>query len=816
MVILIVAVAVVAALGLLGALTVLAVRRRMLSASLPRTRGVLEVRGLAARATIERDRHGIPHVSAGSMADAAFAMGVAHAQDRLWQMEFMRRVAMGRVSEFAGAEAIAIDRFVRRVGLYRVAREEARLADGEERQMLAGYAAGVNSVVDAGRRTLPLEFRLLHLDPEPWEPAHSLAVLKLLALSLSMNWDTEMQRLQLLRAIGPERAAELDFVYPGTNPTILASTAGAMGGAAASDWALPMFIEAARWIPSVGGGSNAWVVSGARTATGRPLLCNDPHLTPGLPGIWYAAHVRAGDDFESSGVTLPGMPFVVIGHNRRCAWGFTNSFADCQDLVIEEFDGPAAQRYRAGGGFEPTRLIREVIHVKDASDELEEVVLTRHGPVVERVSDPARNVWRGLALQWTALAPGTSAAAMLLMQRAWDWSSFRDAMAAFDAPSQNAVYADVDGHIGYVLTGRVPVRRRAPSVLPTPGWSGEAQWARFLRPAEMPAVLDPPEGQVVTANNRIVGEEYPFYIATDYMNGYRALRIEEMLAAGAADVASMGRMQMDVLSPPARQVVRLLRTFSCASANAERLRRRLVAWDAEMTAATVEPTIYEVFMRRLTEHVLRPACGDAWSIVAGFDLTHPVFEYPANLVGRITPSLLERWEAGDVSLLGGSTWAQTATRALDDAWADLRRLGRGTRRWRWGRVHAIPLEHPFSRRRALRLLLGGANVRVGGSADTVMATSYMPGAPYRTRMYSPSWRQIMDVGNWDACTGIHMPGQSGQPGSRHYRDLIGRWSRNHQVVLHWSPEAVRRNARGTLTLTPLPAHAAQPGQEQAA
>ena len=815
MVILIVVVAALAALVLLGALVVLALRRRTLAASLPRTRGTLEVAGLAAPATVHRDRHGIPHVTAESMADAAFAMGVAHAQDRLWQMEFMRRVAMGRVSEFAGPDGIGIDRFVRRVGLYRVAREEARLAGDEAREMLDAYSAGINSVIEPGRRALPLEFRLLHLEPEPWEPAHSLAVLKLLALSLSLNWDTEAQRLQLLRAIGPERAAQLDVVYPDTHPTILAATARALG--VSGGWALPMFIEAARWIPSIGGASNSWVLSGARTATGRPMLCNDPHLTPGIPGIWYAAHVRAGDDFESTGVTLPGMPFVVIGHNRRCAWGFTNSFADCQDLVIEEFDGPAAQRYRAGGGFEPTRLIREVIRVKDASDELEEVVLTRHGPVVERVSDPVRNVWRGLALQWTALVPGTGADALLQLQRAWDWSSFRDAMAALDAPSQNAVYADVDGHIGYVLSGRVPVRRRAPSLLPTPGWTGEAQWARFLRQAEMPAVLDPPEGQIVTANNRIVGDDYPFYIAADYMNGYRALRIEELLRTDRVDAAYMNRMQLDVLSPPARQVIRLLRTFTCQSASAERLRRRLVAWDAEMNAAGVDPTIYEVFMRRLAEHALRPVCGDAWSIVTGFDLAHPVFEYPGNLVGRVTPGLLERWEAGDVSMLGGSTWPQTAARALDDAWGDLRGgLGRGTRRWRWGRVHAIPLEHAFSRRRPLGLLFRGVSVRVGGSADTVMATSCIPSAPHRTRMFAPSWRQVLDVGDWDACTGIHMPGQSGQPGSRHYRDLIGRWLKNNQVVLHWSPDAVRRNARHTLTLTPLAVDRAQPGQERAA
>ena len=815
MVIIIVVAAALAALVLGAAVALLILRRRVLGASLPRVRGTLEISAVGEPVHIDRDRHGIPHVAAGSMPDAAFAMGLLHAQDRLWQLELLRRTAMGRVSEFAGPEGLGIDRFVRRLGLHRVAREEARLATGDAARMLLAYAAGVNAGIDTARR-LPIEFRLLSLHPEPWEPAHSLAVVKLLALGLSMNWDAEWQRLRLLRAIGAERAARLDVVYPDANPTIIAATAAAAAHSGEQNGELAAFVEAARWIPTAGGGSNSWVVAGSQTATGRPLLCNDPHLAPGLPSIWYAAHVRAGDDFEATGVTLPGMPFVVIGHNRRCAWGFTNSFADCQDLVIEEFDSPAAQRHRTASGFEATRVLREVIHVKDASDELEEVVLTRHGPVVERIDDPARNVWRGLALQWTALAPGSTAEGMLLLQRAGDWPAFREAMVALDTPSQNAVYADVDGHIGYVLSGRIPVRRRAPSGLPTPGWTGEAQWARFLRPAEMPALVDPAEGRIVTANNRIVGEEFPHYVATDYMNGYRALRITELLSAGRADAAYMNRMQLDVVCPPARQAVRLLRTFTCPTPEAERLRRRLVAWDAEMSATASEPTIYEAFMRRLTERWLRPWCGDSWSIAAGTTLTHPVFDYPGNLIGRITPGLLAAWEAGDTSLLDGGTWPQTAGRALDEAWYDLRAAyGRPGRRWSWGRVHAIPLRHPFSRRRPLGALFRDGDVRVGGGADTVMATSHMPGEPFATRMFAPSWRQVIDVGNWDACTGVHYPGQSGQPGSRHYRDLIGRWLRNDQYTLHWSPEQIRRNTRDRLTLVPSPA-AAIAGDEKLA
>jgi penicillin amidase len=814
-VILIVCAALVAALVLGAAAFVYAYRRRILGISLPRIRGALPVSGIGAPVTIERDRTGVPHIDATSMPDAAFAMGVVHAQDRLWQMEYMRRLASGRISELAGHEGTRLDHFMRRLGLLRVANDEARRTSDEARVMLESYSAGVNSVIDSGRK-MPLEFRLLEIHPEPWCPAHSIAIVKLLALTFGMNWDAELQRLRLVQALGPDRAAQLEVAYPDANPTTLASAGHAGASANGSGDLVAGFAEAARWVPSMRGASNAWVVAASRSATGRPLLANDPHLAPSVPSAWYAAHVRAGTDFESIGVAPPGVPFTLIGHNRRCAWGLTNSFADCQDLVIEEFDGPAATRFRTAKGFEPTRLVREVIHVRGGSDEIEEVTLTRHGPVVERIGDLERNVWRGLALQWTALVPGTFSDGLLQLQRAGDWQSFRTAMSALDAPSMNAVYADIDGHIGLTVGGRIPVRRQRPRGIPVPGWTDAAVWVRYMDLRELPSVLDPKDGRIVTANNRIIGDHDPRYIAMDYMNGYRAARIEEMLEAVDLDAAHMARMQLDVLSVPARQVARLLRAFTCPTAMAERLRQRLAAWDGSMTPSTIEPTIYSAFMRRLAEHALRPLCGEFWPLAAGFDLAHPVFEYPATLVSRMTPELLSRWQSGDDRMLRGGTWAQTASDALDDTWHDLGELlGRSMRRWRWGRAHSLPLEHPFSRRRSLGSFFPRREFLLGGDADTVMATTNSPADPFQTRLSAPTWRQVMDVGNWDACTGVLLPGESGQPGSRHYDDLAQRWSLNRQFRLHWSRDRVSRHTRNKLTLTPQ-AIAGRAGQARAA
>ena len=791
----IVALVVVAALLAVAVAVVVVVLR----APLPRTRGRLTVDGLRDKVAIVRDARGVAHVDATCMEDAAFAMGLVHAQERLWQLDLTRRVASGRISEIAGHDGLAADRFLRRVGLRRIAVEEAERLEGGAKSMLEAYAAGINTVISSGRR-LPVEFALLRTRPEPWTPVDSIACAKVLALGLSLNWDSELQRLRLLRAVGPEVAARLDLFYPDTNPTILAGTLAAAGPRAGDD-VLALFAEAARWLPSAVGASNAWAVSGKHTVSGRPMLCNDPHLEPSVPSVWFAAHVRAGDDFESTGVTFAGQPFPIVGHNRRIAWGYTNSCADCQDLVVEQLDSPQGARYRTETGWADARVAREVIRVKDASDEVEEVVITRHGPIVERCDDPLAGRWLGLALQWTALIPSCSSQTVLDLQRAADWDSFRAAFAGLDAPSQNSVYADVDGHIGYFCNGRIPVRRRTPSGLPVPGWNGDAMWQRFLTMDEVPQQLDPPDGLIVTANNRIVGDGFPHYIATDYMSGYRARRLEELLDREGLDAAAMQAIQLDVLSPPALQVIALLADVRCAEPAAEAWRERLLRWDARMTPGATEPTVYEAFMLRLAEHALRPLCGDAWGIAAGVDLSHPLFDYPGNLTGRVTPLLLERWAAGDDAIFDGrGTWTQAAGRALEDAVTDLRDLGR-PRRWRWGRVHRLSLEHPLAVRRPLRPLLNAPALAVGGSVDTVMATGAHPAKGFATRLFTPSWRQVFDVGEWEhGCTGILYPGQSGHRASRHHHDLSKRWLRNRQFPLVWGDAAFRGRRR--LSLTP--------------
>jgi penicillin amidase len=374
----------------------------------------------------------------------------------------------------------------------------------------------------------------------------------------------------------------------------------------------------------------------------------------------------------------------------------------------------------------------------------------------------------------------------------------------------------MDGHIGYLLSGHIPVRRRPPSGLPVPGWTGDALWKGVLGIDEVPQVLDPAEHFVITANNRVVGPEFPHHIGADYMNGYRALRLHELLAGRTGlNMSDMAKTQLDITCPPAREVASLLREVQCEAPLAEEARANLARWDGVLDPESAEACVYEAFMRRLTQHALEPLCGEHWRLAAG-ELAHPVFGVAGNLVGAVTPHLLRRWREGDTSWFpAGMTWQDVARRAMEDAVADLRRTVGRPSKWRWGRLHRLPIDHVLGRRRPLNLLFNAGSIEVGGDTDTVLQTAYVVNEPYRTRGWAPSWRQIIDVGNWDACTGIHFPGQSGHPGSRHYRDMIGDWTRNTQQPLAWSPEAVAASTRSTLLLTPVPVARSVPAESVA-
>lgn len=796
-------------------LSAVAVLRRQL----PRVVGRQPLPGLSAQAEVRRDRWGIPHIYAASNADLFAALGYTHAQDRLWQMELNRRTGHGQLAEIFGPVALSSDRFVRTLGFGRIARREVELLDDETHAIIAAYVRGVNACLEASRGHLPLEFRILGFQPRPWEPADILVWPKIMALTLSGNWTSELFNSKIIAAVGAERAAAIAPRYPGAALVSVAPEAELPPHL--GEGALRLAAEAAPFTGESGApqGSNGWAVAGTRTASGRPLLAEDPHLGLTMPGLWYLVHLEGGD-FKVAGVSLPGTCGVIIGHNERIAWGQTNTMTDNQDLYIERFHAEDPDCYEWRGEWREVTTLREEIVVKGQKEVvLVDVRLTHHGPIIDEIAGPEGSPFRrsapamphqALALRWTALDPSPALSrAVLRINRARDWGEFRAALADWDVPPQNFVYADVDGHIGYVVGGKLPVRARGDGQTPVPGWDGEHEWQGFIPSDALPASIDPPGGIVVTANNRIVGTNHPYHdaIQGEWANPYRAERILTLLQASEHhDTRSFARIQNDVHSLPGLQLARLVARLEPAEPLEQAARDRLATWDGELTAASVAGAIYDA----VRYHLLREVYTELGELIGAQGGLGAFGALPSNIyLERALPAVLARAEAADDLtqpdpwLGGGRTWGAVLATALHHAVAELRaRLGPDPARWSYGRVHSLTLRHPLGSVPALAPIFNRGPWPTGGDVDTVNQ-HYVPRQTAAGPVYNaPSYRQIFDPGDWDAARVIIPAGQSGHPVSRYYSDMAASWRVGGYCPLLWSREAVERHTSAVLTLEP--------------
>ncbi len=520
--------------------------------SLPQVSGQIRLAGLNDRVEIFRDRWGVPHVYARDLQDALFAQGFLHAQDRLWQMELQRRAATGRLSEMFGHRTLDIDRLFRRLGFHRSAQREID-SSGNRTAMdsLVAYCEGVNAAIRQ-MKTPPPEFLLLRHEPEPWTLIDSLSWGRLQAWRISSNWDSEILRYMLATRLDVETLAQVEPQYPAGQP--LAVPAGAASGPADSALA-PRLADLLPF--SAGGCSNAWAVAGWRTESGKPILASDPHLGPQMPAVWYEVHLEA-PDLRVAGASIPGLPGVLIGHNDRIAWGITASFVDVQDLYAERIDSQNPSMYRSGDSWREAQVVSEPIVVKGETDPwIEEVLVTHHGPIVGPplgFEDPP------LAMSSSIDRATNSLDGFLELNRAGNWEEFRAALSKLEAPTLNYVYADQDGNIGYQLAGRVPIRGRGEGLLPAPGWDPQYDWKGFIPFEELPNCLNPETGYVVSANNKIVDDDYPFLLSHEWVAGYRAQRLTDLLGnAEDLSVESATEVQLDNYSLPARELVELVK-----------------------------------------------------------------------------------------------------------------------------------------------------------------------------------------------------------------------------------------------------------------
>jgi len=548
-----------------------------------------------------------------------------------------------------------------------------------------------------------------------------------------------------------------------------------------------------------GGGSNNWVIDGSRSTTGKPLLANDPHLPLQMPNIWYEVHLKGGD-LNVAGVALPGVPGVVIGHNERIAWGITATMADGDDLYLERINPDSPRRYEYKGVWVDGDLLREEIVVRGRAERVvEEVLVTRHGPVI---SPAVPGETRALALRTTASEPSQQAQAIIALNLAGDWQAFRDALRLWPAPSLNFVYADVEGNIGYQMAGLVPQRAKGYGLVPSPGWTGEYDWTGFIPFEELPFAANPDRHYVVTANNQVVDNDYPYFLSGEYIDGYRAQRIAQLLEAKEKHSTEDFRaIQSDVYSIPARELADHMLALQPANEDAQRALNFVRVWDGRLAADSVAATIVEAFYLSLLRRTLGEKLGPLTDYFLGKEV-HPAIP-DASYFTRCTSWLLRLVREQPAGWFAGRAWSEVTEQSLADAVGELRRqLGDDMSRWTWGRIHYAPFEHVLGRVQALRPIFNRGPVPVGGDMNTIANACYLGARPWGAYSYVASYRQIIDLSDFNRSLAIVPGGQSGHPASRHYADMIGPWARGEYHPLPFDRAEVERHTEGRLTLTP--------------
>ena len=825
--------------------------------SLPQIDGAVTVAGLTGPIEIIRDADAIPHVFAANKGDAFFGLGYVHAQDRLWQMELQRRIGHGRLSEVLGAAAIPQDRFLRTVGFGRAAKSAWASTPEWAKQQINAYVAGVNGFISTHHGAgLPPEFTLLRFEPEPWSGVDVIVWVKMMAWDLSANYAFELLRHDLAQAVGNERMAQLMPPYPSTGLSIMPGRPGdaveSSGGKTAaasndqhyppqapyppSDLPYPPHLPHQPWSAAfasalssgdaairdflVGGGrgeglgSNNWVVDGTLSASGKPLLANDPHLSARLPSTWYLAHV-AGGDFEMIGATLPGAPAVALGRNRYIAWGATNVAADVEDLYVEKLN-PAGTHAEFRGAEEPLTIIPETIVVKGAAPVRVDVRVTRHGPLVSDAinannaaltTEPKPPVLEPLAFRWTALdADDSTVPSFLKLNEARDWNGFTAALRDFVTPSQNFVYADVDGHIGYYAPGRIPIRASGDGSIPADGRTGNAEWTGWIPFDELPHLYDPPEHFIITANHRPAPPTYPYLLGLEWPEPYRAQRIHELLQTAVDDGRRRGkgltpddfaRIQADTLSLHARALVPLLLGRVRPEAGAQQQAVTLLKqWDGNSTADSAAAAIFGAWF-----HHLAPA-------LAGDDLGKLLvdryserFTFVTRFARRTVTANDASW-CDDKTTPAAETCDDTVTAALRAALADLtQRLGGDISLWRWDGVHRAIFPHQgLDAVKALRPILS-RSVPNGGDWSTVNVAPAAAEAPYDQKQL-PGYREIVDLSPANDSRFLDAVGESGHFLSRHYDDFLGDWRAVRHKKMRMDRGDVETGAIGRLRLMP--------------
>jgi penicillin amidase len=806
--------------------------------------GSVDLPGLSADVEVVRDENGIAQIYADTTADLFAAQGYLHAQDRFFEMDFRRHVTSGRLAEMFGEDALEADEFVRTLGWRRIAEQELALVTPATRRALDAYATGVNAYLDNHQGSkLSLEYAVLGLNgldyrAEPWTAADSLAWLKAMAWDLRGNMDEEIERVRLAATRTPAQIAELFPKYPyDRNEPIVPSSTVAQGkfvgtapevSRAAFSPALLAELKriekVSAKLPQLMGrgdgiGSNSWVVSGEHTKSGKPLLANDPHLSPSMPGIWeqmglHCRRVGTACPFDVSGFTFSGVPGVVIGHNDEIAWGFTNLDPDVTDLYLEKVRGNATVY---GKRTEPLKVRTETFRVAGRDEPVTITVRdSLHGPLISDVSEDQRTVGRlaaeagpqaaartggeryAVALRWTALSPGRTADALFAMNKARGWQAFRDAAKLFEVPAQNLVYADRSGHIGYQAPGRIPIRGKGTGDWPAPGWDPSYEWKGYIPFAALPYEFDPPDGIIATANQAVVPADYPYHLSTTWDYGYRSQQIADRLAAGGKlDPAAMTRIQFDDLNRNAAMLVPHLLRIKIGDPWVREGQDTLRGWNFRQPAASSAAAYFNVVWRdvlALTFHDQLPE--ETWP-----DGGSRWFEVVRNLVAQPDS---EWWD--DVNTKEKrETRDDILRKALVNARDEITvAMARDPKYWQWGRLHTLTLTNQTLGKSGIgpvERLFNRGPYQLGGGPSVVDATGWNAAEGYEVDAV-PSMRMVVDLSDLDRSRWINLTGVSGHAFDDHYVDQTPLWATGRTLPWPYTRESVDSHREHTLTLHP--------------
>ena len=813
-----------------------------LQRSLPQIDGTTTIAGISAPIDIVRDADAIPHIFAANTLDGLFGLGYVHAQDRLWEMEFQRRIGFGRLSEVLGAATLPQDRFLRTVGFGRAARTAWASTPDWAKPQVNAYVAGVNAFISThhGAR-LPPEFTLLRFEPEPWTPEDVLVWVKMMAWDLSGNYSFELLRHDLIKAVGEERMHQLMPPYAEDGLSILRGSGAVArrlqpsdrsGGSNLAETVArrlqpsvseafssalsvgdPMVRDFLRGPSSEGLGSNNWVVDGTLTASGKPLLANDPHLGTRLPSTWYLAHISAGD-FDVIGGTFPGTPAIALGRNRFIAWGATNVAADVQDLYRERLDD-SGTHYEFRGAQEPITVIPETIVVKGAAPVKLNVRVTHHGPLVsdainannaDSKANPKPLPLEPLAFRWTALDPDDGTlAAFLKVNQAHNWTEFTDALKGYVTPSQNFVYADVDGHIGYYAPGHIPLRASGDGSHPVDGWTGDAEWTGWVPFDALPHTFDPPEHFIVTANHRPAPSTYAYNLGVEWTEPYRAQRITDLLAGSTGpDLQAtrrfapddFARMQADTVSLHAKALWPVLLTHTRTVGPGEQPALDVLrAWNFNATGDSAATAIFQAWFLQLAPALVGDKLGPVVT-----ESYQAKFSYVSRFIANTLASNDSPW-CDDATTGRKESCDDAVAGALRKGLADLRRrMGDDISRWRWDTVHLAVFPHALDSVAALRPLLS-RSVGIGGDWSTVNVGVTAADHPYEVHTV-PGYREIIDLSATGDSRFLDAVGESGHFLSTHYDDFLSDWRAVKHRKMRMDRPDIERDALGRLRLTP--------------